>query len=307
VDVIGAVCFYHHLMQTWVKRISLLAAVAVGTAILSGCIGFDPGMSARCVMTWQQDHANSYADQTNCPGDKQTILNSGNYWQLGSNAPKPNGSHCGLPGLAYKINASNSPLQFGMTWGDNGVGRNSYTADMAISRNACADDTEITFAMFNGKWVAAPGLKTSNDIRIVSRAGINHVNVAAYVRDQNGQKWTLAMVMRPTSGADPRWNPNPPAGTFFRGSSEMAGSHLILLDASYFGAPRLCTDGNCPWTRVGIDWDRAFQYVRDKGWWKDLWPVWNTARASVALQIQTFDNGSKIRVQHRLWVMDGNA
>ena len=250
-------------------------------------------------MTWNLTDAKSYVDQTDCPGNTQAIRDSGNAWLLGSNAPMPGGGHCGDPGLAYKINGAGSPLQLG--WTRTG---NTYTVDMSITKNPCADNTEITFGMFNGKSVAAAGLRTTNDIRIVSRANINHVNVAAYVTDQNNNKWTLAVVMRPTSGNDPRWN-NPAPGAFFKGTSEHADTHLILLDGSYFGLPRLCT--GCDFQRVQIDWSRLFQYVQNKGWWSGLWPVLGTARAQVALQIQTFDNGSRIHVQHRLWAMDGNA
>lgn len=286
----------------------LRRATGLGTALLmtacvimlAGCnVGYDAGITHRCAMTFKLDDAKSYVDQTDCPGDPHVIVNSGNAWILGSNAPKPGGSHCGDPGLAYKINGANSPLQMGWTRANS-----AYTVDMSITKDACADNTEITFGMFNGTSVAAAGLKTTNDIRIVSRANINHVNVAAYVTDQNGNKWTLAVVFRPTSGNDPRWN-NPAAGVFFKGSSGHADTHLILLDGSYFGAPRLCS--GCDFQRVQLDWTRLFQFVQNKGWRSALWPVFGTARASVALQIQTFDNGSRIHVQHRGWTMDGNA
>jgi len=52
-----------------------------------------------------------------------------------------------------------------------------------------------------------------------------------------GARWTLMLNPRPNSLDDPRMN-KPKPGILFVGSSERSGSHLIGLDAAYFGFPR---------------------------------------------------------------------
>jgi hypothetical protein len=272
--------------------VSVLTLV-VGAGALAGCNtdGFDSGLMKQCAMS--PDFR--YVNQADCPGDPATIFNSGQAWYVGNDASTPGGGHCfGIPKNPYRISSDGStPLK--MTWTKTATG---YTVFQGNIKDACVDKTDLSFGMFNPKLMAAPHLHTHHEIQLVGRAGTNHIGIGMYMRDPaTGARYTLMLNPRPNSLGDDRFN-NPKPGILFVGSSERKGSHLIILDAAYFGFSKITTAG---FTTFDVNWDSLLSYVQSRGYWSDLWPVLSRFVASVEVETQTLGFGSRLRINHRGW------
>ena len=182
-----------------------------------------------------------------------------------------------------------------MTWTRTATG---YTVFQGNIKDACEDKTDLSFGMFNPVAQSASHLFTHHEIQLVSRAGTNHIGIGMYMADPaTGTRWTLMLNPRPNSLDDSRFN-KPKPGILYTGSSERAGSHLIILDAAYFGFPTIGTSG---FTSFDVNWDSLLSYVQGKGYWSTLWPVLSRATASVEIETQTFGLGSRLRINHRAW------
>jgi hypothetical protein len=274
------------------KRFGVAGLTAVvGAGLLAACHGFDPGMLRQCAMS--RDFR--YVDQVDCPGSPAAILNGGNAWIVGDDASTPGDGHCfGIPRDAYRVsNDGSTPVE--MTWTRTASG---YTVFQGNVKDACVQDTDLSFGIFNPGTMSARHLYTHDEIQLVGRAGTNHIGIGAYITDPvTGDEWTLMLNPRPNSLNDSRFN-KPKPGILFQGSSERAGSHLIVLDAAYFGFPTLTT---ARFTAIEVNWDTLLQYVQSKGYWPGLWPVLGRATASVEIETQTFGFGSRLKINHRGW------
>jgi hypothetical protein len=299
----------------------LMSSAPSGAAGVPFTAGFDPGLTHRCAFTWKQPPVDprGYADQTDCPGDPNALIGSGQMWGVGSDASGAGQSHCGgsgMPGLnAYKINDPSSPLKLGWTWAPTSAGPNGYTVDMAIAGNACASNVDLSYDMQQGVELPLAGLQSRHEIRIVSRSGVNHVAELLYVKDPvTEHKWTAGVNFLPTSFDDPRWAGSWPAGIVFHGKSERPGSHLVGLNAKYFGLPSLQVGPNAGFTSLTVNWDAVLGRLRElsthSGWsgWAELFQpdVFARAVGGLAVEIQAFNNG-RIHIQHRAWAIDSPA
>jgi hypothetical protein len=267
--------------------------IVAATALAACDIGYDPGMTSGCALTTRLDRPNSYVSP-GCVGDPHVLLAKGTAWQLSSNSPAPSDSHCGdFPSLAYKW-STDGTTALKLIWHPGNL------VEMGIVKDPCTDNAEITAAMFDPTPVLLKGLHTHDEIFVKSAAGTHHVSVAAYMTLPSGNHYTVAVVFRPTSTGDPRWN-NPAPGVFFNGNSEQANTHLLLLDARYFGLPTLCSGTSCVPTAVDVDWSKILNFASTRNGWQEFATYWASTNpvASIATQVQTYDLGSRITIEHR--------
>lgn len=273
------------------RRVSLLL---VWLVTFAGTVNWDPGLQKRCAWTLHPQHkATFYADYTDCnPGAAESIPDapfSIPHYILGVNSPTPNW-RCGPVNQAYKVNGRKSPVR--LAWIKSSDG--SYTIDMSIRGDPCANKGEISFAIGEYNQTPIAGLVTYDEMRVRERKGICHAAQGLHMRDGR-RRYNLGLAFRPNSTNDPRYN-HPRPGVLFFGSPSPR-ERLIILDAEYFGYPDLCPHERCVWTAVKVTWEPLFDFVKAQGWWRSLEK--NSTKVNFAMGIQTFDRGSRMRVEHR--------
>lgn len=273
-------------------------AVLVAAAVLSACNdGFDPGMSKRCAATWYEGATNSFADQTDCPGDIPTLFQKGQIWGLGINAPYAGNAHCN--GMKIAEDGTGTGLVDWMP--DPDFGR---AVELGIVKDSCAGtNAEITLGMGQPKDVPVKGLKLEDQMSLMQHTGSTTVQFYSKIV-VNGQQYGLGVVLRPWGG-DPRYDTPAPC-VLYKGGTDVGGHHELSLDAGCFHIEAMSC-ASCAYATIDIDWDDIYSWVfkNHPTWWPGVQQAYATAQTSIDLEVMTFRTSSgdhpRLRIWHRGW------
>ncbi|HET9729352.1 MAG TPA: hypothetical protein VFR41_08025, partial [Acidimicrobiia bacterium] len=258
----------------------LLCVMLSSTLMLVGCdAGFDPGIAspgARCMWTVDGPGTTNFFSYTpDCPGLVDQLnadgwsVNDGwgpNHWTYvvfkGCSHNQQNGA-IGLVDLTSWPGATAGDLtsRFQTAWVPY---NNGYTVEMQLQPGSSSCDSETDFDIENSPNGGLAGLHSHHEVAMVSNSG-NYQTAYALSFKVGTEKYWLSYALSPKNPLVT--TPGSPPGVAFHGCGACDGhDHLIIVNATYFGTPKI----NNGWTNVDIDWQGLLNYVQRQGLWTDL-------------------------------------